>query len=53
MDELAIKCLGHSYYEAVRFKICYARQKIASKTSALDMGRADFGLLRELIGKVP
>ena len=52
VDELAIRCLGHSYHEVIRFKICCGRQKIASKTSALDMGKADFGLLGELLGKV-
>ena len=45
--------LGHSDHEAVKFKIYGDRRKTASKTSTLDMRRADFRLLRELLSKVP
>ena len=43
-------CLGHSVH--VRFTIFGDRRKTATKTSTLDMGRADFRLLRVLV-KVP
>ncbi|KAK4819838.1 hypothetical protein QYF61_012983 [Mycteria americana] len=46
-------CLGHSDREAVEFQIVGNRRKTASQTSALDMGRADLGLLKELVSKVP
>ena len=46
-------CLGHSSHEAVKFQIYGNRRKPASKTSTLDMRRADFRLLRELLSKVP
>ena len=45
--------LGHNDHEAVEFKIFGDRRKTATITSALDMGRADFRLLRELVSKVP
>ncbi|KAJ7411667.1 hypothetical protein BTVI_48805 [Pitangus sulphuratus] len=41
-------CLRHSDHEATEFKISVNRSKSASKTSALDMRRADFRLLGEL-----
>ncbi|KAJ7410190.1 hypothetical protein BTVI_54086 [Pitangus sulphuratus] len=41
--------LGHSDHEMIEFKISVGRRKSASKTSALDMRRADFTLLRELM----
>ncbi|KAJ7420290.1 Sodium/calcium exchanger 3 [Willisornis vidua] len=40
--------LGHSDHEVIEFKISVDRRKSANKTSALDMRRADFRLLREL-----
>ncbi|KAJ7413466.1 dtw domain-containing protein 2 [Pitangus sulphuratus] len=43
--------LGHSNHEA-EFKISVGRMKSASKTSTLDMRRAYFRLLRELVSKV-
>ena len=46
-------CLGHSDHEVVEFQIIGDRRKNASKTSALDKGRADFGLLKKLVSKVP
>lgn len=45
--------LGHSDHEVVESKIFYDRRKIDIKTSILDMGRAGFRLLSELLGKVP
>ena len=45
--------LGHSDHEVVEFKIYGDRRKSATKTSSLDMGKADFRLLRELVSKVP
>ncbi|RMC09738.1 hypothetical protein DUI87_13525 [Hirundo rustica rustica] len=44
-------CLGHNDHEAIKFKICVDRRKSASKTATLDMRRADFRLLRELVSK--
>ncbi|KAJ7408421.1 hypothetical protein BTVI_59623 [Pitangus sulphuratus] len=41
--------LGHSDYKAIKFKISVDRRKSASKTSTLDMKRADFRLLWELL----
>ena len=46
-------CLGHSDHDVVEFQIVGDRRKTSSKTSTLDMGRADFGLLKELVSKVP
>ncbi|KAJ7395427.1 Serine/threonine-protein kinase DCLK1 [Pitangus sulphuratus] len=42
-------CLGHSEHKVIEFKISVDRRKNASKSSALDMRRADFRLLRELV----
>ncbi|GAB0177896.1 hypothetical protein GRJ2_000254900 [Grus japonensis] len=54
MGELAIGgCLGHSDHEVVEFKIFGDRRKTDTKTSTLDMRRADFRLLRELVSQVP
>ena len=46
-------CLGHSDHKEVEFQIVGNRRKTASKTLALDMGRAGLGLLKELVSKVP
>ncbi|KAJ7419973.1 hypothetical protein WISP_50863 [Willisornis vidua] len=43
--------LGHSDHKAIGFKISVDERKRTSKTSTLDMRRADFGLLRELLSK--
>ncbi|KAJ7415481.1 hypothetical protein WISP_78132 [Willisornis vidua] len=40
--------LGHSDHEAIEFEISVIRRKSASKTSTLDIMRAEFRLLREL-----
>ena len=54
MGEVVIGgCLDHSDHEIVEFQIIGDRRKTASKTSTLDMGRADFGLLKELLRQVP
>ncbi|GAB0207049.1 ubiquitin-associated protein 1 [Grus japonensis] len=54
VGEVAIGgCLGHSDHEVVEFKIFGDRRKTATKTSTLDMGRADFRLLRELVSQIP
>lgn len=45
--------LGHSDHDVVESNIFYDRKKIDTKTSILDMGRAEFRLLSELAGKVP
>ena len=45
--------LGHSDHEVVELRFYGDRRKTATKTSALDMGKADFRLLRELVSKVP
>lgn len=42
-------CLGHSDHEIVEFQVAGNR----SKTSTLDIGRADFRLTKELLSKVP
>jgi len=38
--------LGHSDHEVVEFKVFVDKSSIATKSSALNMGRADFRLLR-------
>ena len=45
--------LSHSDHEVVEFRTYGDRRKSATKTSALDTGKADFRLLRELVSKVP
>ncbi|PKU38944.1 rna-directed dna polymerase from mobile element jockey-like [Limosa lapponica baueri] len=44
--------LGSSDHEMVEFKIHRAARRVCSKLATLDFGRADFGLLRDLIGRV-
>ncbi|KAJ7413473.1 cytosolic phospholipase A2 beta-like isoform X4 [Willisornis vidua] len=46
-------CLGQSDHEVIEFKISVGRRKSASKISTLDMRRADFRQLWELVSKVP
>ncbi|KAJ7420798.1 hypothetical protein BTVI_20301 [Pitangus sulphuratus] len=41
--------LAHGDHKAIKFKISVDRRKSASETSALDMRRVDFRLLRELL----
>lgn len=45
--------LSHSDHKLVKFQIIVNRRKTDSKTSTLDMGKAEFSLLKELISKVP
>ena len=51
-EEMFGGCLGHMGHEVVEFQIIVSRRKTASKTLTLDMGRADLGLLKELVSKV-
>lgn len=44
--------LGHSNPEAIEFKISVVRRTSASKTSTLDMRRANLRLLRVLVSKM-
>ncbi|PKU42946.1 rna-directed dna polymerase from mobile element jockey-like [Limosa lapponica baueri] len=46
-------CLGYSDYKVVEFHIAGERRKTTSKTLTLDMGKADFSLLKVLMNKVP
>lgn len=46
-------CLGRSDHEVTEFKISIDKRKSANETSTLDMGRADFRLLRELVSEDP
>jgi len=45
--------LGCSNHEMVAFKILRAARRVCSKLATLDFRRADFGLLRDLLGRVP
>lgn len=45
--------LDHSHHQAAEFQVVGDRRKTASKTSTLDLGRADFGLPEELARKGP
>ncbi|PKU48078.1 glycerol kinase [Limosa lapponica baueri] len=44
--------LGCSDHEMVEFKILRAARRVRSKLTTLEFRRADFGLLRDLLGKV-
>lgn len=46
-------CFDHNNHEVIKFKISVDEKKSASKTSALDMRREDFGLLRGLVSEAP
>jgi len=46
-------CLGCSDHKMVDFKILRAARRAHSKLTTLDFRRADFGLFRDLLGKVP
>lgn len=43
--------LGHNNHEEIEFIISVDRRKSVSKTSALDMRKGDFRLLRILVSK--
>ncbi|GAB0206713.1 hypothetical protein GRJ2_003136900 [Grus japonensis] len=45
--------LGCRDHEMVEFKILRAARRVRSKLTALDFRRADFGLLRDLLGRIP
>ena len=45
--------LGCSDHEMVEFKILRALRRAHSKLTTLDLRRADFGLFRDLLGRVP
>jgi len=45
--------LGCSDHEMVEFKILWAATRAHSKLTTLDFRRADFGLFRDQIGRVP
>ncbi|GAB0179518.1 cAMP-dependent protein kinase inhibitor alpha [Grus japonensis] len=45
--------LGCSDHEMVEFKILGAVRRVHSKLAALDFRRADFGLFRNLLGRIP
>ncbi|GAB0203429.1 hypothetical protein GRJ2_002808500 [Grus japonensis] len=45
--------LGCSDHEMVEFKILRAARRVHSKLTTLDFKRADFGLFRDLLGRIP
>jgi len=45
--------LGCSDHEMVEFKILTAARRVHSKLAILNFRRADFGLFRDLLGRVP
>ncbi|GAB0210120.1 mitochondrial enolase superfamily member 1 [Grus japonensis] len=45
--------LGCSDHKMVEFRILRAARRAHSKLTALDFRRADFGLLRDLLGRIP
>lgn len=51
---MKIKCsLGCSDHETMEFKIVRGARRMHSKLTALDFGRADFGLFNDLLDTVP
>ena len=45
--------LGSSDHDMVEFKILRTVRKAHSKLTTLDFRRAEFGLFRDLLGRVP
>ena len=45
--------LGFSDHETVEFKILRAARRVHSMLTTLDFRRADFGLFRDVLGRVP
>ncbi|GAB0205489.1 hypothetical protein GRJ2_003014500 [Grus japonensis] len=45
--------LGCSDHKMVEFRILRATRRVHSKLTALDFRRADFGLFRDLLGRMP
>lgn len=52
-DVVVGNCLGQSDHEMMEFSILGEARKGTSKTTVLDFWRADFELLRTLVGRVP
>jgi len=46
-------CLGESDHEMIEFSFLSEVRMVVSKIAALDFWRADFELLRKLVGRVP
>ncbi|KAM9590888.1 uncharacterized protein ACIBXB_005928 isoform 1-T2 [Morphnus guianensis] len=46
-------CLGLSDHEMIEFSILGEARKVASKTTTMDFWRANFGLFRTLVERVP
>ncbi|PKU38106.1 rna-directed dna polymerase from mobile element jockey-like [Limosa lapponica baueri] len=46
-------CLGHSDCERIEFSILREARRRVSRTATMDFRRADFGLFRSLLDKVP
>ncbi|GAB0205000.1 hypothetical protein GRJ2_002965600 [Grus japonensis] len=54
VDNVKLKgSLGCSGHEMVEFKILRAVRRALSKLTTLDFRRADFGLFRDLLGRIP
>ncbi|GAB0203511.1 hypothetical protein GRJ2_002816700 [Grus japonensis] len=45
--------LGYSDHEMVEFEILRAARRVHGKLTTLDFRRADFGLFRDLLGRIP
>jgi len=45
--------LGCSDHEVMELKILRAARRVCIKLATLDCRRADFGLLRDLLGRIP
>ncbi|KAK4827898.1 LOW QUALITY PROTEIN: hypothetical protein QYF61_022321 [Mycteria americana] len=52
-DVMVGGCLGHSDHERIEFLILGEERRGASRTAALDFQRADFGLFRRPVDRVP
>jgi len=52
-DVVGGSCLGQSDHEMMEFSILGEARNWTSKTAVLDFWRADFELLRTLVGRVP
>ena len=45
--------IGCSDHEMVNFRILHGRSRATSRITALDFKRANFGLVKDLLGQVP
>jgi len=52
-DVMAGGRLGHSYHKMIEFLILGEVRRGVSRTATLDFQRADFGLFRSLVDRVP